>query len=187
MISGDDLLLARAVAKDAIPLSEEEEEVLLERIGDASLVLLGEAIHGTHEFYRTRARLTARLIRDQGFVAVAAEADWPDAYRVNRFVQGRSADHTATEALADFQRLPQWMWRNDDVVRFVDWLGRHNRSLAPDAPRAGFYGLDLYSLHSSMAAVLSYLDRVDPTAAARALGPLGSRRAARDLSLQPVR
>lgn len=140
---------------------------LLERIGNARLVLIGEASHGTHEFYRERAAITRRLISEKGFDAVAVEADWPDAYRVNRFVRGRGEDADANGALLGFQRFPTWIWRNTDVLGFVEWLHAHNRELPPEQA-AGFYGLDLYSLYGSIAAVLAYLERVDPVAAARA-------------------
>ena len=140
---------------------------LIERIGDAPFVLLGEATHGTHEFYHLRAAITRRLIEEKGFTGVAAEADWPDAYRVNRYVRGLSTDQTAQEALADFERFPRWMWRNREVVSFLNWLRRHNAEREP-IERTGFYGLDLYSLYQSIEAVLQYLDRVDPDAAQRA-------------------
>ena len=139
---------------------------LLEQIGDARFVLLGEASHGTHEFYKARAEITKRLIREKGFDAVAVEADWPDAYRVNRFVRGRSKDVDAVDALADFKRFPTWMWRNADVLDFIGWLREHN--FRNRHQQAGFYGLDLYSLYGSIAAVLSYLGKVDPDAAHRA-------------------
>jgi erythromycin esterase-like protein/predicted phosphoribosyltransferase len=138
---------------------------LMDRIGDARFVLLGEASHGTHEFYRERARITKRLIEEKSFTAVAVEADWPDAYRVNRYVRDASDDLDAKEALANFRRFPQWMWRNTDVVKFVEWLRTHNDALPSNATQAGFYGLDLYSLHASMKAVLQYLEKVDPEAA----------------------
>jgi erythromycin esterase-like protein/predicted phosphoribosyltransferase len=131
------------------------------------VVLLGEATHGTHEFYRQRALITRRLIEEHGFAAVAVEADWPDAYRVNRYVRGSGSDQDATDALADFRRFPAWMWRNADVLDFVGWLRSFNE-YRPEARRAGFYGLDLYSLHASMRAVIAYLDKADPAAAARA-------------------
>ena len=139
---------------------------VLDRVGDARVVLLGEASHGTHEFYRDRAEITRRLIDERGFVAVAAEADWPDAYRVNCFVRGAGDDRAAEEALRSFRRFPAWMWRNEDVLEFVDWLRRRND--AGEGIAAGFYGLDLYSLHASIESVLRYLDDVDPEAAARA-------------------
>jgi erythromycin esterase-like protein len=141
---------------------------LLERVGDARVVLIGEASHGTHEFYAERARITRRLIVEKGFTAVAAEADWPDAWRVNRWLHGRGADRSPEQALDGFQRFPAWMWRNDVVVEFLTWLRAHNDSLDPGQPRAGFYGLDLYSMFTSMQAVLAYLDRADPPAARRA-------------------
>ena len=140
---------------------------VLDRIGDARLVLIGEATHGTHEFYRTRAHLTQGLITSRGFNVVAVEADWPDAFRANRWVRGNGPDTSAADALADFIRFPRWMWRNRDVVRFLDWLREHNLHKAP-REQVGFYGLDLYSLHRSIDAVLSYLRTVDPVAAARA-------------------
>lgn len=145
---------------------------LIDLIGDARFVLLGEASHGTHEFYQERARLTERLIVEKGFGGVAVEADWPDAYRVNRYVRGESDDQDAEEALAGFKRFPTWMWRNTDVVDFVGWLRDYNDT-RPAAGRAGFYGLDLYSLFSSIDAVIRYLDRVDPEAARRARSRYG--------------
>ncbi len=140
---------------------------LLDLIGDAGIVLIGEATHGTDEFYRMRADLTTALIRGKQFNIVAAEADWPDAYRVNRWVRHASTEASAAAALDDFVRFPRWMWRNTVVVDFIEWLREHNakRMLAD---RAGFYGLDLYSLHSSIDAVLKYLGKVDPEGAARA-------------------
>jgi erythromycin esterase-like protein/adenine/guanine phosphoribosyltransferase-like PRPP-binding protein len=139
---------------------------LIDGIGDARLVLLGEATHGTHEFYRERAFITRRLIRERGFSGVAVEADWPDAYRVNRYVRG-TTEEDAVESLGDFGRFPTWMWRNADVLDFVGWLRAHNEKLPVDR-RAGFYGLDLYSLRASTQAVLAYLDKVDPPAAREA-------------------
>ena len=147
--------------------SPDQYDALLDGIGDARLVLLGEATHGTHEFYRERAFITRRLIAEKGFAAVAVEADWPDAYRINRYVRGSSADEDAVEALAEFGRFPTWMWRNADVLDFAGWLKTHNDA-QPVERRAGFYGLDLYSLRSSMQAVLRYLDTVDPPEARRA-------------------
>jgi len=141
---------------------------LLARIGDARFVLIGEASHGTHEFYRVRAEITKRLIKERGFTAIAVEADWPDAYRVNRFVRGLSNDADTVEALSGFQRFPQWMWRNADVLDFVGWLRAYNDARVAPRPAVGFYGLDLYSLHASIDAVLQYLRVVDPDAARRA-------------------
>ncbi|HEV7803754.1 MAG TPA: erythromycin esterase family protein [Burkholderiales bacterium] len=161
--------LVNAVRRHAFDLTAElDYEHLITLIGDARFVLLGEASHGTHDFYHERAQITQRLIRDKGFTAVAVEADWPDADRVNRYVRGKSTDAFAIEALADFKRFPQWMWRNTAVAEFVEWLRAHNDSLGAGATKAGFYGLDLYSLHSSMDAVLRFLETVDPNAAKQA-------------------
>jgi erythromycin esterase-like protein/predicted phosphoribosyltransferase len=141
---------------------------LLSWAANADVVLLGEASHGTHEFYKERAEITKRLILEYGFIAVAAEADWPDAYRINRFVRGQGPDEDALGALGGFARFPAWMWRNADVLDFIGWLRRHNDSVGKENEKAGFYGLDIYSLYSSMEAVIDFLDRVDPAAAGRA-------------------
>lgn len=138
---------------------------LLARMGDARFVLLGEATHGTHQFYRERARITARLLEEGGFDAVTVEADWPDAMRATRWALGEGSDRDADEALGDFERFPTWMWRNADVVGLLRFLREHN---ARTGARIGFYGLDLYSLHRSMDAVVRYLERRDPEAARRA-------------------
>jgi erythromycin esterase-like protein len=152
----------------ALPLDHASyHDALFDLVGDRTLVLLGEASHGTHDFYAARARITRRLIEERGFDAVVVEADWPDAYRVNRWVRGVGDDTDANAALLGFRRFPTWMWRNTDVRTFVHWLRRHNDA-RPESRRAGFYGMDLYSLHGSIAAVLEYLDRVDPAAARRA-------------------
>lgn len=148
---------------------EPNRQALLDLVGDAHLVLLGEASHGTHEFYEQRAIMTRWLVEDKGFCAIAAEADWPDAYRVNRYVRGHSDDTTAEEALRGFERFPAWMWRNGVMLDFVGWLREHNertgRSLRA---KAAFYGLDLYSLYRSIHEVVVYLEGVDPLAASRA-------------------
>jgi erythromycin esterase-like protein len=160
---------APAIRQAARPLigAPEDFDPLLPLVGDARFVLIGEASHGTHEFYRLRAEITKRLIREKGFTSVAVEADWPDAYRVNRYVGGRGGDADAAEALGGFRRFPQWMWRNADVLDFVGWLRAHNDGLREPA-RVGFYGLDLYALHASIEAVLEFLRLVDPEAALRA-------------------
>jgi erythromycin esterase-like protein len=170
MIEEATLLLTDVVREAAHPLVGEIEDYdpLMKLIGDARLVLIGEASHGTHEFYRERAQITKRLIKEKGFNAVAVEADWPDAYRVNRYVRGASTDADAVEALRGFRRFPAWMWRNADVLDFIGWLRTYNDNLPAKATKVGFYGLDLYSLHTSIEAVLDYLDKVDPGAAQRA-------------------
>jgi erythromycin esterase-like protein len=136
---------------------------LFDRFADRRVVLLGEASHGTAEFYRARAAITRRLIEEHGFTIVAVEADWPDAAAVDRYVRHRYAGD-GTEP--PFQRFPTWMWRNTEVVAFVDWLRAHNETLPELERRAGFYGLDIYNMSGSISAVLEYLDKVDPEAAA---------------------
>jgi erythromycin esterase-like protein len=170
MVGTTDRILKDLVQDAAHPLtgSPEDFDPLMKLIGDAPLLLLGEASHGTHEFYRQRAELTKRLIHEKGFTAVAVEADWPDAYRVNRYVRAESDDADAVDALAGFQRFPAWMWRNADVLDFVGWLRAYNDSLSPKGAKVGFYGLDLYSLHASIEAVLKYLEKIDPEGARRA-------------------
>jgi erythromycin esterase-like protein len=148
--------------------SPRDYDALLDMVGETRFVLLGEASHGTHEFYRERAKITKRLICEKGFSAVAVESDWPDAYRVNRFVRGEGGDLEAVDALTGFQRFPQWMWRNADVLDFVGWLRSRNDPQESAERKVGFYGLDLYSLHASIEAVLAYLAKQDPSAATRA-------------------
>jgi erythromycin esterase-like protein len=162
--------LVNSIRQEAQPLlgTAEDYNSLLDLIGDSPIILLGEASHGTHEFYRARADITRRLIQEKGFNAVAVEADWPDAYRVNRYVQGVSDDATSVEALADFKRFPAWMWRNADVLDFVGWLYSYNASSGSVKPKVGFYGLNLYSLYTSIEVVLKYLDKVDLETASRA-------------------
>ncbi len=145
-----------------------EYDSLLELVGDRRLVLIGEASHGTHEFYRERARITRRLIDELGFTVVAVEGDWPDAYRVNRYVMGMSDDPDAETALRGFLRFPTWMWRNRDVLGFVQWLRARNDAQGNPGTKARFCGLDLYSLRTSIEAVIDYLDKVDPSEAERA-------------------
>lgn len=169
MINSTRLDLTAQIRNAAHPLhSPADYTPLIDLIGDAHFVLIGEASHGTHDFYAERAEITKQLIQKKDFTAVAVEADWPDAYRVNRYVRGCSSDTSANEALGEFQRFPNWMWRNTDVLSFVDWLRTFNDNLPTDAPRTGFYGLDLYSLQTSMQSVLRFLETVDPEAAQRA-------------------
>ena len=147
---------------DARKLDEHprDYDALLEMVGEHAFVLLGEASHGTHEFYRMRAQITRRLIEEKAFDAVAVEGDWPDAWRIHRYVTG-TGDDTLDDAFADFRRFPTWMWRNRDVHEFVQWLASRNAGLQPSA-RVGFYGMDLYSLYRSADAVIAYLDQIDP-------------------------
>jgi erythromycin esterase-like protein len=144
--------------------ADEDDAWLTALAGDSGrrFVLLGEMTHGTHEFYAERARITLRLVREFGFQGVAGEADWPDAARLDRYLRGGSADRTAEESLTDFRRFPRWMWRNADMRDFLRSLRASNA--VSDVP-AGFWGVDLYSLHSSMRAVLRWLDREHPEVA----------------------
>ncbi|PYL53253.1 MAG: erythromycin esterase [Verrucomicrobia bacterium] len=161
---------AEVVREIAQPLSggQDDYDALLQLIGDARIVLLGEATHGTHEFYFERAAMTKRLVVEKGFSILAIEADWPDSARVHRYVRGTSADNNAEQALSGFRRFPTWMWRNIAVAEFVEWLRAFNKDIDPKRAPVGFYGMDLYSLHASIEAVLRYLDKVDPEAARRA-------------------
>jgi protein-L-isoaspartate(D-aspartate) O-methyltransferase len=156
--------LADLVAGAAEPLPEIDDPAfaaVFDRFADRQLLLLGEATHGTAEFYRVRAAVTRRLVERHGFGIVAVEADWPDAAAIDRHVRQRPP----RPGPPPFRRFPAWMWRNAEVEAFVDDLRRHNATLAPER-RAGFYGLDIYNLSGSIAAVIAYLDRVDPAAAA---------------------
>lgn len=164
----------KALASAARPLAgaAADDDSLPALVGDARFVLLGESTHGTREFYAERAAITRRLVSDMGFCAVAVEADWPDALRVNRYIRARTGDATAEHALGGFQRFPAWMWRNTDTLELTQWLRAWNDT-QPEARRAGFYGIDLYSLFNSIAEVLRYLDRVDPAAAREARARYG--------------
>jgi erythromycin esterase-like protein len=122
--------LVHSIRERAVPLREPKDlEPLIDRIAKARVVMLGEATHGTHEFYRERARITRRLVEERGFGVVAVEADWPDAYRVNRWIRLSGSDDTAIRALDDFRRFPRWMWRNRDVLALVEWLREHNQTV----------------------------------------------------------
>jgi erythromycin esterase-like protein len=160
-----DTIVDEVIAESAhrLPGASDDYEPLFRLIGNARFVLLGEATHGTHDFYAERARITRALIERFGFSAVAVEADWPDAYRVNRYVRGQTTDSNGRDALGGFARFPTWMWRNTDVLTFVEWLRAYND--VQRGRKVGFYGLDLYSLYTSIDAVLRYLQQADPEAA----------------------
>ncbi len=169
--------LVEAIEKYASPLGSglQDYDEIIHAAEGKQFVLIGEASHGTKEFYRGRAEITERLIREQGFDAVAVEADWPDAYRINRYVSQMGEDESADQALGDFERFPTWMWRNHEVEHFVRWLHDYNaRFRHPKSAKTSlnhpvrFYGLDLYSMNTSIHAVIDYLDGVDPAAARRA-------------------
>ena len=163
-----------AIRAHAQPLRDLDDVApVVDAIGDARLVLLGEASHGTREFYRLRGELTRALIETRGFDAVAVEADWPSALRASRWAQGGGSDRSVREALGDFERFPRWMWRNHEVAHWLAWLRGHNQQRGDRAAPVGFFGLDLYSLRESMDAVVRYLEGVDPEAAQRARARYG--------------
>ena len=169
--SGKALLLADELRRAARPLTGPADlDPLIERIGDAHYVLLGEASHGTSEYYTWRAELSKRLIREKGFSFLAVEGDWPDCYRVNRYVKGYlESGANAYEVLHAFERWPTWMWANREIVDLVEWLRRYNEQRRlPDDRKVGFYGLDVYSLWDSMRVVVDYLERIDPQLASNA-------------------
>jgi len=148
---------------------KQDYQSLLKAIGDSKVVLIGEATHGTHEFYRERARISQLLIEQKGFNIVAAESDWPDAYRVNRYLHGtNSKDKNLREAMSSYKRFPLWMWRNKEVENFLEWLKSYNDSQPENEDRASWFGMDLYSLYTSAYHVIEYLQKVDPEAAKRA-------------------
>lgn len=174
--------LVRQIRDNAIVMTGDADDYapLLQAIGDAHFVLIGEATHGTDEFYRMRAELTKQLIAKHGFAAVAVEADWPDAYRINRYVRGDADIRDADSALGEFTRFPTWMWRNEAVAEFSDWLRDHNNKQASASKKVGLYGLDLYSLNASIKAVIDYLEKTDPAAAEQARHHYGCFDSARD-------
>ena len=161
-------LLVSSARSAAQPFNASRQDfgTLLQRIASAHVILIGEASHGTQDFYHLRASITKSLIQHHGLTAVAVEADWPDAYRVNRYVRGEGGDGDANAALSGFERFPSWMWRNTEVLSFVRWLREWNDEHPNN--KVGFYGLDLYSLSRSIEAVIGYLDTLDPEAARRA-------------------
>lgn len=153
---------------EPVPGQPNHYQSLLDKIGNARFVLIGEATHGTHEFYQTRIDITRELIQKKDFMAVAIEGDWPDAHRIDSYLQGANSQDDWQHALDDFKRFPTWMWRNTTMPPFIHWLRSYNDKIAKSSEKIGFYGLDLYSLRSSMQAVIDYLLKVDPDAAARA-------------------
>jgi erythromycin esterase-like protein len=173
-MNGTELELIKAIEKHAFPLggAMQDYDQIIDAAKDKQFVLIGEATHGTKEFYKSRAEITQRLIEELSFDAVAVEADWPDAYTVNRYVSSPHLNITAEAALGDFERFPTWMWRNEEVLKFIEWLYAYNHEYHLSNPTetrmVGFYGLDLYSMNTSIHAVIDYLDKVDPMAARRA-------------------
>ena len=153
------------INQNAYPLhSKADLQPLFDRIGDARIVMLGEASHGTHEYYTWRTHISKRLIEEKGFNFIAVEGDWPDCYRLNRFVKGYDIDNkSAFKVLHSFKRWPTWMWANWEIVALSDWLQKHNHGRAANK-RTGFYGLDVYSLWESMESIMQYLKKTDVTA-----------------------
>jgi erythromycin esterase len=161
----NDKEVVKAIRNHSHPLqSKNDLEPLFDKIGDARIVMLGEASHGTHDYYTWRAHISKRLIEEKGFNFIAVEGDWPDCYRLNRFVKGYTSEHqSAFTVLHSFNRWPTWMWANWEVVALGDWLHHHNKKLS-SGQRVGFYGLDVYSLWESMESIMQYLKMTDPEA-----------------------
>lgn len=157
--------IVKIVEQEAFPLkSKADLNPLMERIGDARIVMLGESTHGTHEYYQWRAHISRKLIEEKGFNFIAVEGDWPDCYRLNRFVKGYDTDSkSAFQVLHAFNRWPTWMWANWEIVALADWMERYNKRMARSA-KVGFYGLDVYSLWESMDSIMQYLQKTDPAA-----------------------
>ncbi|MFN7039226.1 MAG: erythromycin esterase family protein [Alphaproteobacteria bacterium] len=143
-------------------------EPLIENIGDSRFVLIGEETHGTHEFYDIRAKISKKLIEEKGFDAIAIEGDWPDTYKVNRYIKGDSFIDNSLDALEGFQRFPTWMWRNKVTLEFIEWLYKYN-SNSKLTDRIGFYGLDLYSINKSIEEVINLLANIDVNEATKAI------------------
>ena len=153
------------IKENSGPLQKIQDlDQLIHKIGNCRVVMLGEASHGTHEYYSWRAAITQKLIEEKGFNFIAVEGDWPDCYKVNRFIKGKeSHDTNAFKVLHSFNRWPTWMWANWEMVQFTDWLKHYNEKLSA-TKKVGFYGLDVYSLWESMEAIMVYLKKVDPFA-----------------------
>jgi len=157
--------LVSSIKQWSYPLQTKKDlQPLMDRIGNARIVMLGEASHGTHEYYTWRTQITKRLIEEKGFNFIAVEGDWPDCYRLNRFIKNYDNDSlNATSVLHTFNRWPTWMWANWEIMALAGWLRQHNAAL-PVYKKAGFYGLDVYSLWESMQSIMQYLEKTDPAA-----------------------
>jgi erythromycin esterase-like protein len=164
-VSLDENQVINSIRQWAFPLqSKIDLAPLFDRIGDAEIVMLGEASHGTHEYYTWRSYITKKLVEEKGFNFVAVEGDWPDCYRLNRFVKGYDTENkSAFKVLQSFNRWPTWMWANWEIMALANWMQRHNEGL-PANKKAGFYGLDVYSLWESMDNIMQYLKKTDPVA-----------------------
>ncbi len=168
--TGQSISLNKMITENSVDLNDAKAlDDLMDAIGDSKYVLLGEASHGTHEYYTWRSKISQRLIKEKGFSFIAVEGDWPDCYRLNRYVKHyKDAAPTAQEVLREFNRWPTWMWANWEIVALAEWMRKHNEDL-PQNNRIGFYGLDVYSLWESLDAIIKYLDKVDPKAKAVAM------------------
>lgn len=157
--------VVNSIAKFAYPLKNKEDlQPLFDRIGDSRIVMLGEASHGTHEYYTWRSYISKKLIEEKGFNFIAVEGDWPDCYRLNRFIKGYDAENKSVlKVLESFNRWPTWMWANWEIVALANWLKKYNENLSADK-RVGFFGLDVYSLWESMESIMKYLKTTDPAA-----------------------
>jgi erythromycin esterase len=154
----------KLIRERAYPLHQPADlDTLIDKIGDARIVMLGEASHGTHEYYTWRAHITKRLIKEKGFNFIAVEGDWPDCYSLNRYIKQYVTDKKAYDVLNEFERWPTWMWANWEIIALAEWLYNHNKHLPLDK-KIGFYGLDVYSLWDSMEEIKQYLQKVDPAA-----------------------
>ena len=174
MASRFDELTVQAIEKFAMPLGDtfDDYDPIISAAKGKHFVLIGEASHGTREFYKSRGEISMRFIDELGFDAIAVEADWPDAYEVNRYVSNFSPRASAVDALKHFERFPNWMWANTEVLHFIRWLNDFNKLAATEKRRkrpVGFYGLDLYSMNTSAHAVVDYLEKHDQDAAMRAI------------------
>lgn len=157
--------LVNSLKASSYPLNEKEDlEPLYDLIGDARIVMLGEASHGTHDYYTWRAHISKKLIEEKGFNFIAVEGDWPDCYRLNRFIKGYDTNSKSVlKVMETFNRWPTWMWANWEIVALANWLRKHNAGLTADK-RIGFYGLDVYSLWESMESIMQYLKKTDLSA-----------------------
>ncbi|WP_010191605.1 erythromycin esterase family protein [Bacillus sp. m3-13] len=155
--------LTESIRQHAAPFTNTDDlEPLIKRAADAQYVLLGEASHGTSEFYSIRAEITKRLIEDHGFSFVAVEGDWPSCFEVNRYIKGNAPEITSSrDAVKAFNRWPTWMWANEEILPLIDWLFSFNEKQAAQEKKVGFYGMDVYSLWESMEAIISYLEKID--------------------------
>jgi erythromycin esterase-like protein len=164
--------LIELIGEASEPLRQDADDPyvsLLDKIGDARVVMIGEASHGTHEFYQARIDITKKLITEKGFMGVAIEGDWPDAHHVHRYIQGQGNRDDSIKSLEHFKRFPTWMWRNTTMPPFLNWLREHNDAIQNPSDKLGFYGLDLYNMNASMHAIIDYLRKVDPKEAERVI------------------